>query len=86
MSLVAPPHDPGGAGAPVRDADGAGAEKKVPGLTLDRAVWLLRSALPESHLTPERAILLTDYHINRNKIARASHEKTWRGKHDREAG
>ena len=53
---------------------------------MDRAVWLLRSALPENHLTPERAILLMDYHINRNKIARASHEKTWREKHKREAG
>ncbi len=55
-------------------------------MTLDRAVWLLRTALPESHLTPERAILLMDYSIRRNRIARASHEKTWREKHKKEAG
>ncbi|MDA4798959.1 hypothetical protein NY409_20800, partial [Enterobacter hormaechei] len=67
-------------------ADDAGAEKRVPELTLDRAVWLLRSALPESHLSEPRAILLMDYYINRNRIARASHEKTWREKHKKEAG
>jgi hypothetical protein len=47
---------------------------------------LLRSALPESHLSEERAILLVDYHINRNRIARASHEKTWQQRHKMEAG
>src|SRR4051812_20522964 len=61
-------------------------EKKVPELTLDRVVWLLRSALPEGHLSEERAILLMDYYTNRNRVARASHEKTWREKHKKEAG
>jgi hypothetical protein len=70
----------------VGHADDRGAEKKVPELTLDRAVWLLRATLPESQLTPERAILLVEYHIKRNRIARASHEKAWREKHEREAG
>jgi hypothetical protein len=53
--------------------------QKVPELTLDRTVWLLRSALPESHLSEERAILLLDYYINRKRIARASHEKNMAG-------
>jgi hypothetical protein len=55
-------------------------------LTLDRAICRLRAAPPEGHLTPERAILLVEYHISRNRVARASHEKTWREKHEKEAG
>ena len=42
---------------------------------------LLRSALAESELPVERAIALMEYHIRRNAIARASHDKTWRIKH-----
>ena len=29
-----------------------------------------------------RAIALVDYHVRRNKTARASHGKTWRAKHE----
>ncbi len=42
---------------------------------------LLRSALAESELTVERAIDLVEYHDRRNKIAKASHDKTWHAKH-----
>src|SRR5262249_13879045 len=81
VGRLAPSHEPGGAGAPVRDAGACGAGEKVPELTLDRAVRLLRSALDEGALSLPRAILLVDYHVRRNQAARASHEKAWRAKH-----
>ncbi len=30
-----------------------------------------------------RAIALVEYHISRNKIAKASHDKTWKRKHSK---
>ena len=39
------------------------------------------AALDEPSLRLERAIDLVDYHVRRNKVARASHEKTWKKKH-----
>jgi hypothetical protein len=59
----------------------AALKKKVPELTFDRTVRLLRWAFEAGSLSLSRAILLVDYHIRRNAIARASHEKTWRLKH-----
>ena len=56
-------------------------QKKTPELTLDRTVRLLGSALAEPDLTLARATALVDYHVNRNKVARQSHAKTWRAKH-----
>jgi hypothetical protein len=50
-------------------------------LTLDRAVRLLSSALSKPELTVEAAIALVDYHARRNKVAKASHDKTWYAKH-----
>jgi hypothetical protein len=44
-------------------------------------VRLLRSALAEPGLPLERAIALMEYHIRRNAVAKASHDKTWRIKH-----
>ncbi len=61
-------NDAGGAGASVRD--------------VDRAVSPLRSPLAERELSPERAIALAEYHIGRNRIARTSHGKAWRAKHE----
>jgi len=78
---VAPPHGAGGGGAAVRDADARAAEKKSEGLTLDRAVRLLRSALAERELPLETAIALVDYHARRNKIAKTSHDKSWYARH-----
>jgi len=56
-------------------------QKKVPELTLDRTVRLLKAALAETALTISHAIFLVDYHIRRNAIAKRSHAKTWRAKH-----
>jgi hypothetical protein len=57
-------------------------EKESKGLTLDRAVRLLRSALAETALTVEKAIALMDYHEERNRIAKASHDKAWHARHE----
>jgi hypothetical protein len=53
----------------------------VPELTLDRTVRLLEAAMMEPGLKLPRATALVDYHVRRNKVARASHAKTWRAKH-----
>ena len=56
-------------------------QKKTPELTLDRTVRLLEAALEEPELRLPRAVALVDYHIRRNKVAKASHDKTWKEKH-----
>jgi SRSO17 transposase len=56
-------------------------KKKTPKLTLDRTVRLLEAALAEPMLSVTLAIALVEYHIRRNKIAKASHDKTWKEKH-----
>jgi hypothetical protein len=45
-------------------------------------VRLLRSALARRELPLEMAIRLVDYHIRRNQIAKASHDKAWHAKHE----
>jgi hypothetical protein len=55
----------------------------VPELTLDRTVRLLEAALEEPELRLERAAYLVDYHVGRNKVAKASHDKTWKKKHEK---
>ena len=42
---------------------------------------LLGAALEEPGLRLARAIELVGYHVRRNKVAKASHDKTWREKH-----
>ena len=42
---------------------------------------LLRSALAERELSLEMAIALVDYHARRNKVAKASHDKSWYARH-----
>jgi hypothetical protein len=54
----------------------------VPKLTLDRTVRLLQRAMECPGLTLEVALLLVDYHINRNEIAQRSHTKTWMARHE----
>jgi hypothetical protein len=44
-------------------------------------VRLLEAALEEPELKMPRAIYLVDYHVRRNKVAKASHDKTWKAKH-----
>ena len=42
---------------------------------------LLRAALAEPELPLAKAIALMKYHIRRNAIAKASHDRTWLAKH-----
>jgi hypothetical protein len=44
-------------------------------------VRLLEAALEEPGLRMARAVALVDYHIRRNRVAKASHDKTWKEKH-----
>jgi SRSO17 transposase len=55
--------------------------RKVPDLTLDMAMRLLRAALPRPRLSLQDAGELVDYHRARNKQATKSHRKTWLAKH-----
>jgi SRSO17 transposase len=56
-------------------------QKKAPELTLDRVIRLLVSAIGVAKLSIEASLRLVDYHINRNRIARNSHTKSWIEKH-----
>ena len=42
---------------------------------------LLRSALARPEMTVEVAIALVAYHARRNKVAKASHDKSWYARH-----
>jgi SRSO17 transposase len=52
-----------------------------PALTLPLALELVRAALDRPQLSEEDAIRLTEYHLQRNATARASHHKSWLQKH-----
>jgi SRSO17 transposase len=56
-------------------------KRKVPELTLEMAMRLLRSALPRPQLSLEDAEELVEYHLERNRQATESHRKTWLAKH-----
>jgi len=47
---------------------------------LDRAVRLLKAALPRPALTAA-ALAVVEYHLRRNEIARRSHAKAWKRRH-----
>jgi len=53
----------------------------VPGLTLDRTVRLLEAAPEGPELKLVREVALVEYHIRRNRVAKASNDKTWKEKH-----
>jgi len=55
--------------------------RKVPDLTLDMAMRLLRAALPRRRLSLQEAGDLVDYYRARNEQATASHRKTWLARH-----
>jgi hypothetical protein len=50
---------------------------------LDLTVRLLQRAIEVPGLSLELALLLVEYHIHRNEVARRSHTKTWRARHKR---
>jgi SRSO17 transposase len=57
------------------------AKSRVPDLTLDMAMCLLRAALPRPQLSLEEAGDLVDYYRDRNAQAAQSHKKTWWARH-----
>jgi hypothetical protein len=46
-------------------------------------VRLLQRAIEVPGLSLALAVLLVDYHIDRNEVARQSHAKTWWARHKR---
>jgi SRSO17 transposase len=56
-------------------------KRKVPELTLDMAMCLIRAALAHPQLSLEDAGHLIDYYLARNEQAEKSHRKTWLAKH-----
>lgn len=50
-------------------------------LTLDMAVRILKATLPRPEIHEAEALEILDYHLNRNRAAKASHYKTWRQQH-----
>lgn len=56
-------------------------QEDFPELTLPLAMRLLKSALSRPTLTEGDALRLTEYHLERNATARASHHKSWHQKH-----
>jgi len=50
-------------------------------LSLDMALRLLTSALPRPKLAEADAIAIVAYHLQRNRIARKSHAKSWHKRH-----
>jgi len=55
--------------------------EEFPELTLPMAVRLLKSTMSRPTLTETEALRLTEYHLNRNAVARNSHRKSWLQKH-----
>lgn len=56
-------------------------KRKVPELTLDMALQLIRSSVSRPQLSLDDAEELIDYHLARNRQAQASHRKTWLARH-----
>jgi hypothetical protein len=48
---------------------------------MDRTVRLLHRAMEIPGLSLKLALMLVEYHIRRNEIARRSHTKTWMARH-----
>ena len=56
-------------------------KRKVPELTLDMAMRLLRASLPRPQLSLQDAEDLVEYHLAHNRQAKKSHRKRWLAKH-----
>ena len=48
---------------------------------MDRAVRLLKAALPRPALMAAAALAVVEYHLRRNEITRRSHAKAWKRRH-----
>ena len=59
------------------------AKRKIPDLTLEMALRIVRAALDRPKLTFEDALELINYHRKRNRQARKSHRKSWLHIHKR---
>ncbi len=66
---LAPRHDAGLFGPPVRDVGEGAAPNNTPELTSDHTLRLLTAALDELHLRLARSISLVNYHLRRNETA-----------------
>jgi len=56
-------------------------KKNEPAITLPLIFQLLSAVLPHPTLTPERALEIIKYHIERNRIAKECHTKSWWRRH-----
>lgn len=56
---------------------------QTPQLTLRQSFDLLRAALDRPRLSPDEALQLLEYHLQRNATATQSHRKSWLQKHQR---
>ena len=45
------------------------------------ALRLLRSVLQRPTLTEDEAIAVMDYHLERNRVARRSYQRSWKKRH-----
>ncbi len=77
MAQLASSHESGNCCSSASHLDSPEAQKKTTKLTLDLALRILRSALARPILTDDEATEIIDYHLERNRIARTSHRKTW---------
>jgi SRSO17 transposase len=58
-------------------------QEDIPELTLPRALELMQATMTRPTLSEADALRLTDYHLERNRVAQASHHKSWKRKHKR---
>jgi len=58
-------------------------QQEIPELTLPHALELMQATLGRPTLTAADAMRLTEYHLERNRVARTSHHKSWKRKHKR---
>lgn len=58
-------------------------QEEMPELTLPLALELMKATMSRPTMTEADALRLTEYHLQRNHVARQSHHKSWKRKHKR---
>jgi SRSO17 transposase len=58
-------------------------QEEMPELTLPLTLELMKATMSRPTLTEADALRLTEYHLDRNRVARKSHRKSWLRKHKR---